>query len=201
MYRCTQKSTAPSSSERLSSSTAARLTASVAPSPSHAGHAPSFVLNENCVRVSFGIRRPHALQRMNTKKSLPRFSVSSSHSSELTAAPQCGHVRTCSFSNTMRRSVYASVTVPTVERGLRLASVCDTRMAGDAPAMRSTCGLRMPSSPSASRYWRWHSLNSTSTSSVDLPDPDSPVNATSLPFGTSSETPLRLPSRAFWMEM
>ena len=95
----------------------------------------------------------------------------------------------------------ATVTVPTVERGLRLASVCDTRMAGDAPVMRSTCGLRMPSSPSASRYWRWHSLNSTSTSSVDLPDPDSPVNATSLPFGMSRETPLRLPSHVFRMQM
>ena len=126
----------------------------------------------------------------------PTRSVSSAQSAAQSIWPQCGQGYSPSFSNTMRSAVYTSVAVPTVERGLRFAPSCRMAMAGEAPRTRSTAGLGMPCIERASRCRRWHSVASTSTSRVDLPEPDTPVNTVILFLGMASVTSRRLPSRA-----
>ena len=74
-------------------------------------------------------------------------------------------------------------------------------MDGDKPVIESTGGLLNPhvTMPSDSMYWRVPSLCRMSKASVDFPEPDNPVTTTSLFFGISSETFLRLCRRALRM--
>src|SRR5215467_8273368 len=74
--------------------------------------------------------------------------------------------------------------------------------AGDSPSMKSTSGLSIcprncrAYADSDSTYWRWPSAKIVSKARLDLPEPDSPVNAIRESLGRSSETSLRLCSRA-----
>src|SRR4051794_36321531 len=71
-------------------------------------------------------------------------------------------------------------------------------MDGDSPMIVSTCGLlnAQVTHPSDSRYCRWLSLCSVSNASVDLPDPDRPVNTTSWFLGMLNVIFFKLCSRA-----
>src|SRR5215475_13282817 len=92
--------------------------------------------------------------------------------------------------------------VPTVERGLRLADFWSIETAGDSPSMKSTSGLSiwprncLAYADSYSTYRRWPSAKIVSKARLDLPEPDSPVNTIMASLGRSSETSLRLCSRA-----
>src|SRR5918999_4037826 len=92
--------------------------------------------------------------------------------------------------------------VPTVDRGLRLVDFWSTETAGDSPSMKSTSGLSIwprngrAYEDSDSTYRRWPSAKMVSKASEDLPDPDRPVKTMSESRGRSSETFLRLCSRA-----
>src|SRR5213080_414801 len=92
--------------------------------------------------------------------------------------------------------------VPTVERGLRLVDFWSIDTAGDRPSMKSTSGLSIwprncrAYADSDSTYRRWPSAKIVSKARLDLPDPDSPVNTMREFLGRSSETSLRLCSRA-----
>src|SRR5215469_9032436 len=74
--------------------------------------------------------------------------------------------------------------------------------AGDRPSMKSTSGLSIwprncrAYAESDSTYLRWPSAKIVSNARLDLPDPDSPVNTIMASRGRSSETSLRLCSRA-----
>src|SRR5436190_23580754 len=92
--------------------------------------------------------------------------------------------------------------VPTVERGLRDADFWSMETAGDSPSMKSTSGLSIcprncrAYADSDSTYRRWPSAKMVSKARLDLPEPDSPVNTIRESLGRSSETSLRLCSRA-----
>jgi hypothetical protein len=94
------------------------------------------------------------------------------------------------------------VIVPTVDRGLRDVDFWSIDTAGDRPSMKSTSGLSIwPRNCRAyadrlSTYLRWPSAKIVSKARLDLPDPDSPVNTIKESRGRSSETSLRLCSRA-----
>jgi hypothetical protein len=66
------------------------------------------------------------------------------------------------------------------------------------PLIESTGGLDSPHEimPGDSMYWRCPSLCRISKASVDFPEPDKPVNTTSLFLGMARVTFLRLCSRA-----
>ncbi len=55
--------------------------------------------------------------------------------------PHCGQYMRPSRAQNTRRKSYTSVTVPTVERGLRVAVCCSSEMAGESPSIFSTSGL------------------------------------------------------------
>jgi hypothetical protein len=92
--------------------------------------------------------------------------------------------------------------VPTVDRGLRLAAFWSIDTAGDSPSMKSTSGLSIcPRNWRAyadrdSTYRRWPSAKIVSNARLDFPEPDSPVNTIRESLGRSSDTSLRLCSRA-----
>src|SRR5690349_7000866 len=92
--------------------------------------------------------------------------------------------------------------VPTVDRGLRLAAFWSIDTAGDNPSMKSTSGLSIcPRNWRAyadrdSTYRRWPSAKIVSNARLDFPEPDSPVNTIRESLGRSSDTSLRLCSRA-----
>src|SRR6202011_2519989 len=92
--------------------------------------------------------------------------------------------------------------VPTVERGFLLAAFWSIDTAGESPSMKSTSGLSIwPRNCRAyadndSTYRRWPSAKMVSNAKLDLPDPDSPVNTIRASLGRSSDTSLRLCSRA-----
>src|ERR671912_2857389 len=92
--------------------------------------------------------------------------------------------------------------VPTVDRGLREVDFWSIETAGDRPSMKSTSGLSIwPRNCRAyadrdSTYRRWPSAKIVSKARLDLPDPDSPVKTIKASRGNSSETFLRLCSRA-----
>ena len=73
---------------------------------------------------------------------------------------------------------------------------------GDSPSMKSTSGLSIwprncrAYADSDSTYRRWPSAKIVSKARLDFPDPDSPVNTIRASRGRSSETSLRLCSRA-----
>lgn len=140
---------------------------------------------------------PQWQQYCQTKKSSPDPCVSSAQSAEEKGTPHSGQARTPSFSKSMRSSVYRSETVPTVERGFKLAAGdWGIKTAGEAPVIRVTSGFRIPCIPMASRYSRWHSVKSTSMSRVDFPEPERPVKTTSLFLGMDRDMSFKLPSRA-----
>src|SRR3954447_16249903 len=95
-----------------------------------------------------------------------------------------------------------SVTVPTVDRGLRDVVFWSIEIAGDRPSIESTSGLSIwprnwrAYALSDSTYRRWPSAEIVSNASDDLPDPDSPVMTTSASRGIFSEMSRRLCSRA-----
>src|SRR5688500_20056108 len=92
--------------------------------------------------------------------------------------------------------------VPTVERGLREVDFWSMETAGDRPSMKSTSGVAIcpmncrAYEDSDSTYLRCPSAKIVSNASEDLPDPDRPVKTMSESRGRSSETFLRLCSRA-----
>src|SRR5919199_3410536 len=92
--------------------------------------------------------------------------------------------------------------VPTVDRGLREVDFWSMDTAGDSPSMKSTSGLSIwprncrAYDDSDSTYLRWPSAKIVSNARLDFPDPDSPVKTMSESRGNSSETSLRLCSRA-----
>src|SRR6266550_3705569 len=92
--------------------------------------------------------------------------------------------------------------VRTVDRGLRLAAFWSIDTAGDSPSMKSTSGLSIcPRNWRAyadrdSTYRRWPSAKMVSNARLDFPEPDSPVNTIMESLGRSSDTSLRLCSRA-----
>src|SRR3990167_3858427 len=92
--------------------------------------------------------------------------------------------------------------VPTVERGLRDADFWSIEIAGDRPSMKSTSGLSINPknwrayAESDSTYRRCPSAYSVSNANEDFPDPDSPVNTTSLSRGIVIVISLRLCTRA-----
>src|SRR3954467_14829344 len=92
--------------------------------------------------------------------------------------------------------------VPTVERGFLLVDFWSIETAGLSPSMKSTSGLSIwprncrAYAESDSTYRRWPSAKIVSNARLDLPDPDRPVNTISESRGRSSETSLRLCSRA-----
>src|SRR5688572_8485820 len=87
---------------------------------------------------------------------------SASHSSRVvlkeggTSLPQFGQGRCPRRLNRIRRYVYTSVAVPTVERGLWLVRCWSTLIVGESPVMDSTGGFVTPqfTNPSDSKYWR-----------------------------------------------
>src|SRR3954453_7396170 len=92
--------------------------------------------------------------------------------------------------------------VPTVERGLREVDFWSMETAGDRPSMKSTSGLSIwprnwrGEADSDSTYRRCPSAKMVSKANDDLPDPDRPVKTIMASRGRSSETSLRLCSRA-----
>src|SRR6516164_2963617 len=92
--------------------------------------------------------------------------------------------------------------VPTVDLGLRLAAFWSIDTAGDSPSMKSTSGLSIcprnwrAYADSDSTYRRWPSAKIVSNARLDFPEPDSPVNTIRESLGRSSDTSLRLCSRA-----
>src|SRR5487761_821584 len=92
--------------------------------------------------------------------------------------------------------------VPTVDRGLRLAAFWSIDTAGLSPSMKSASGLSIwprncrAYADSDSTYRRCPSAKIVSNARLDLPDPDRPVNTIMASRGRSSETSLRLCSRA-----
>src|SRR5262245_40342119 len=92
--------------------------------------------------------------------------------------------------------------VPTVDRGLRDVDFWSMETAGERPSMKSTSGLSIcprncrAYADSDSTYLRWPSAKIVSKARLDLPEPESPVNTIIESRGRSSETSLRLCSRA-----
>ena len=93
-------------------------------------------------------------------------------------------------------------TVPTVESGVPRESFCSRATVGGTPSSRSTSGRASGRMnwrtyvDRQSRNRRWPSANSTSNASVDLPEPETPVTATSASRGMSTSMLRRLCSRA-----
>src|SRR6266540_2390812 len=95
-----------------------------------------------------------------------------------------------------------SVTVPTVERAFPPSGLWSTMTGVVKFSMASTCGrsyfgnwLRMNKGKVA-LSWRWASTATVSKTMDDFPEPDTPTNTVIRSFGISSETSLRLFSRA-----
>src|ERR671920_1639829 len=92
--------------------------------------------------------------------------------------------------------------VPTVDRGLRLVDFWSMETAGERPSMKSTSGLSIwprncrAYEESDSTYRRCPSAKIVSNAREDLPEPERPVKVMSASRGRSSETSLRLCSRA-----
>src|ERR1700689_31102 len=95
--------------------------------------------------------------------------------------------------------------VPPVERGFRLAVFWSIDTAGESPSMKSTSGRSSwprncrAYADSDSVYRRWPSAKIVSKARLDLPEPDRPVKTIIASLGSSSETSLRLCSRAPWI--
>ena len=102
----------------------------------------------------------------------------------------------------MRIELDSVVSVPTVDRVLGAPRRCCSATAGGRPVIESTCGLwpcamsRRAYGATDSRNRRWASAKIVPNASDDFPDPDTPVNATMHPRGTSTFTSTRLFSRA-----
>lgn len=94
------------------------------------------------------------------------------------------------------------VSVPTVERAPPAVLRCSSATVGGSPATDSTFGSiarpisRRANGATDSRYRRCDSACRVPNASDDLPDPETPVNATSRPRGSRVETCRRLCSRA-----
>src|SRR3954467_4449235 len=92
--------------------------------------------------------------------------------------------------------------VPTVERGFFEVDFWSIDTAGERPSMKSTSGLSIcprncrAYADSDSTYRRCPSAKMVSNARLDFPDPDRPVNTIREARGSSSDTSLRLCSRA-----
>src|SRR3954453_8586694 len=92
--------------------------------------------------------------------------------------------------------------VPTGERGFLEVDFWSIETAGDSPSMKSTSGLSIwprncrAYADSDSTYRRCPSAKIVAKASEDLPEPERPVKTMSESRGRSSETSLRLCSRA-----
>src|SRR5690606_3141643 len=99
----------------------------------------------------------------------------------------------------IRRYVYISVTVPTVDRGFRLVDCCcPMPMDGDRPLIDSILGLLMKLvvMPFSSMYCRWLSRCMMSNTNVDFPEPEGPVITTNCCLGIAKDTFFKLFSEA-----
>src|SRR3954454_22875481 len=102
----------------------------------------------------------------------------------------------------MRRRLESVVTVPTEERELVPPRRCCSATAGGSPSMSSTfgapvcCSRRRAYGATDSKYRRCASAYSVPKASEDLPEPETPVKATSASRGRSTSTLRRLCSVA-----
>jgi hypothetical protein len=98
----------------------------------------------------------------------------------------------------MRNEFDSVVTVPTLDRELGAPRRCCRATAGGRPEIDSTCGSwpcwmsRLAYGATDSRYRRWASVKMVPNASDDLPDPETPVNATIRSRGMSTSTERRL---------
>ena len=113
--------------------------------------------------------------------------------------PMCG---VPSRLNRMRSIAFASVAVPTVERGLAPIRSWSTMIAVVRPSSTSTSGrASVGMKPWTKALYvsliiRWESAAIVSNTSELLPEPETPVNTVSRRFGISTLMSLRLFSRA-----
>ncbi|CAM5453904.1 hypothetical protein STENM36S_04152 [Streptomyces tendae] len=104
--------------------------------------------------------------------------------------------------NSTRSTEWMSVMVPTVEREWPPTGRWSTTMAGVRSSRASACGRSYLGSRlrtnqvNVSFSWRRDSTAIVSNTTDDFPDPETPVNTVSRPFGMRSETFWRLFSLA-----
>src|SRR5690606_29849946 len=111
----------------------------------------------------------------------------------------------CGFPSRLKRIrsiAWASVTVPTVERGFAPIRSWSTMIAVVSPSSTSTSGRAIDGmNPCTKALYvslisRWDSAAIVSNTSDDFPDPETPVKTEIRRFGISTETSFRLFSRA-----
>ena len=164
-----QAAIAPSRMLRVGSGTREpAVTVCAMPSPWHCGQAPAAVFGE---------------KESDSRRTAP-----------------AGYVPAREYS--IRSELESVVSVPTDDRELGVPRRCCSATAGGSPVISSTRGLcpcwisRRAYGATDSRNRRWASAKIVPNAREDLPDPETPVNATIASRGTSTSTSRRLFSRA-----
>src|SRR5919107_1712110 len=181
---------APSLSDLLSSYTAERSKSVTAPRPSQRGHMPPVR-----VKVAFSVL---VLEPRSTVIA-PLARTDGTLNANALGGPICG----CpSRLKRMRSMAWASVAVPTVERGSAPIRCWSTMIAVVSPSRTSTSGRgRVGMKPCTKVLYvslisRCDSAAMVSNTRELLPEPETPVNTVSRRLGNSTLTSLRLFSRA-----
>ena len=160
------------------------------PRPSHRGHMPPMTLK---LRRSFTVLPP----RSNLTAPAPLIEATLKENAW--GDPICG----CpSRLNRMRSIAFASVAVPTVERGSVPIRCWSTMIAVVSPSRTSTSGRASDGMKPCTKVLyvslisRCDSAAIVLNTSELLPEPETPVNTVSRRFGSSTLTSLRLFTRA-----
>ena len=160
------------------------------PRPSHRGHMPPMMLK---LRRSFTVLPP----RSNLTAPAPLIEATLKENA--CGDPICG----CpSRLNRMRSIAFASVAVPTVERGSVPIRCWSTMIAVVSPSRTSTSGRASEGMKPCTKALyvslisRCDSAAIVLNTSELLPEPETPVNTVSRRFGISTLTSLRLFTRA-----
>src|SRR4051794_804518 len=160
------------------------------PMPSQRGHMPPVTVKLRC-SLTFCPARSVVIA--------PAPETDATLNENAWGEPRCGCPTRL---NRMRRSAFASVAVPTVERTFAPIRSWSTMIAVVSPSSTSTSGrARVGMNPwtkllYVSLIMRWDSAAIVPKTSELLPEPDTPVKTVSLRLGSSTLMSLRLFSRA-----
>lgn len=179
---------APSFSDFESSNSCDRSMSVTEPMPSHRAHMPPATVN---TRFSV-FPAPFSIEIWPTAR------TEGTLNEKALGGPMWGSPRRLQMT---RKSAFASVAVPTVERELAPMRSWSTRMAVVSPSSRSTSGrARIGMNPWRNALYvslmrRCDSAAIVPNTSDDLPEPETPVNTVRRRLGMSTLTFFRLFSR------
>ncbi|GAP60371.1 hypothetical protein AHiyo1_38790 [Arthrobacter sp. Hiyo1] len=181
---------APPLSDLPASYSAVRSKSVTEPRPSQRGHMPPVMLK---LRRSFVVVPPRSTV------TAPAPEIEATLNENAWGDPMCGWP---SRLKSMRSMVFASVAVPTVERGFAPIRSWSTMIAVVSPSSRSTSGRAMVGMNPCTKVlyvsliMRCDSAAIVANTRELLPEPETPVNTVNRRFGSSMLMSLRLFSRA-----